>query len=1318
MTKRVTRPPRGRRRGFPELMDRVADGLFLADVTGRFIDVNQAACKSLRYTRKELLSLSVADVAEEAASKLAEVLNGVAQAEPVIVDVTHVRKDGTTFPVQVNISAVEFDGERCLLAIARDMSTIVHAKEELRESEERLRAIFEAGFEGLVIHNAGDGMILDANPAFERMFGYTLSELAGKSVLDLVAPESRDLVMARLRAPLLGESLEAVGLRKDGTRLSIEILGGEHVYEGRAVRAAAVRDITERKRAEEALRESEKRWRLIAENSAERILLLDPDGTVQYINRTPTLPVEEITGTSIYSYMPPETAESLRRCCEGVLASGEAGTYEARHENDSGVHYFEGRVSPIVEDGSIVSLVVAAMEVTERKRAEEALRESEQRWRLIAENSAEIVILMDPDGTVQYINWTLTVPVEEVIGTSVYSHMSPAAAENLRRCCEGVLASGEPGKYETRHENDAGGRYFAGRVSPIVEDGSIVSFVVAVVEVTERKRAERALRESEEKFRLLAENAADIICRYRLSPNPGCEYISPAVTATTGYAPHEFYADPDLALKIIHPDDLGVLRQLIDQDLPGSHALRLLHKDGSIVWIELTYVPIYSDDGTRVALEGAARDITDRKRAEEALRESEERYRSLYIKAPAALHSIDREFRLIEVSDHWLELLGYERKEVIGRRSVEFLTEDSRRSAEATKLPDFWKTGRARNISYEFRRKNGEIVDVLLDAIVIRNEEGEIIRSVAALTDVTERNRAEKGLRESEEKFRLLAENAVDIIYRYRLSPNPGYEYISPAVTAATGYSPHEFYADPDLDIKIVHPDDLGTLRQMIDQDLPGRHALRWLHKDGSIAWMELTYVPIYGDDGTRVALEGVARDITDRKKAEATIEHMAYHDPLTDLPNRSLLKDHLELAIAQARRSGRKVAVMFLDVDRFKVINDTLGHSSGDKLLKRIGEQLTRVVRDGDTVARVGGDEFILLLPDLVDPDDARVVAERALQRIRRKRRLAGRDLVVTASLGISVYPSDGDDAETLLRHADTAMYKAKDQGRSRYEFYDASMGAAVSEQLRLESDLRRALAQDEFVLHYQPQIAIDSGEIVGIEALIRWQHPERGLLLPNEFIGVAQDSGLMSRLDERTLRAASAQCVAWQRAHSPSLRLSVNFETNALLDRGLPRMVESILRSSGLAPASLVVEITEKHAVQDLPSTQAALRQLKTMGVQIAVDDFGTGHSSLAYLSHFPIDVVKIDRAFVAGIGHTSEDSAIVVAIISMARGLGLKVIAEGVETEEQLAFLKALRCDEFQGYLFSKPVPPQEFEKLLSASGRRLRKRLPHGRSPLNA
>ena len=781
------------------------------------------------------------------------------------------------------------------------------------------------------------------------------------------------------------------------------------------------------------------------------------------------------------------------------------------------------------------------------------------------------------------------------------------------------------------------------------------------------------------------------------------DFVSEGVLEVTGYSQEEFLVQRSITCaEKIHDDDRDRVRDEIQAALakgePFDVTYRIITKSGEVRCVQDQGRTTNAAIGGSGRIEGFVSDITGRRRAEEALRESEERYRSLFIDTPAALHTIDREGRLIEVSDDWLELLGYERKEVIGRRSVEFLTEESRRYAETTTLPDFWKTGRARNISYQFRRKNGEIVDALLNAVAIHNEEGQFTTSIVSLTDVTERNRAEKELRKSEERIRALLTAMPDMMF---VLSRDG------VVLDHHASSHDDLYVSPDeflgKTVGEVMPPGLAkqtmdTLGIVIEKQTVSTFEYQ-LPIRGKTLDFEARYVP-HGDDQALA----VIRNITDRKKAEATIEHMAYHDSLTDLPNRTLLKDHLELAIAQARRSGRKVAVMFLDVDRFKGINDTLGHRAGDKLLQRIGRQLAGVVRDGDTVARVGGDEFILLLPDLVDHDDARGVAERALGRIRRKRRLASRELVITASLGISVYPSDGDDAEALLSHADTAMYKAKEQGRDQFEFYNLAMGAKVLARFELDGDIRRALAQDEFVVHYQPQIAIDSGEIVGIEALIRWQHPERGLLLPDEFIGVAQDSGLMSRLDEQTLRAASAQCVAWQRAHSDSLSLSVNFETNALLDRGLPRMVESILRSSGLAPASLVVEITEQQAVQDLASTQAALRKLKAMGVQIAVDDFGTGHSSLAYLSQFPIDVVKIDRSFVAGIGQTPEDSAIVVAIVSMARGLGLRVIAEGVETEDQLGFLKALRCDEFQGYLFSKPVPPQEFERLLSASGSR--------------
>ncbi|MCH8814951.1 MAG: PAS domain S-box protein [Chloroflexi bacterium] len=1002
--------------------------------------------------------------------------------------------------------------------------------------------------------------------------------------------------------------------------------------------------------------------------------------------------------------------------------------------------YFRIRLIAI-EFGGERCLLAVARDVSTIRQTEDKLRRSEERLSMLFEFAPDSVYLNDLKGN--FIDGNAAAEEltgykrDELIGKN-FLELGLLPADQIPKAAE-LLAKGVSGRATgpdelTLHRKDGSLVTVEIRTFPVtLNDESLVLGIAR--DITERKQtedelrkgrdelearvdertsdllaanerllaeigvrtdAEKALRDSEERLRNMFEVTFEGLV---IHDNGTILDANPAFEELVGYTLSDLRGRSLLELVTEESRD-AVRRQLSSP--PGRRIeVEVLRQDGPRVYAEATG-RTWTYQGRKVRAT-SVRDITERRRAEKALRESEERYRSLYLQTPSAVYSIDREGRIIEVSEDWLDLLGYERKEVIGRRSVEFLTDDSRRRAETTALPEFWKTGRARNISFQFRRKNGEIIDVLLSAFAIRNEEGEFIRSLGALTDVTGRRRAEQALRESEEKFRLLAENAVDIVYRYRLNPDPGYEYISPAVTATTGYKPDEFYADPDLHWKIVHPDDLATQHQLLNEDLPGQHVLRWLHKSGSIVWMELTEVPIYSDDGTRVALEGVARDITTRKRAEATIEHMAYHDSLTGLPNRALLKDRLELAIAQAQRSGRKVAAMFLDVDRFKVINDTLGHPSGDKLLQRIGKQLTRVVRDGDTVARVGGDEFILLLPDLEDPEDAKWVAERVLQRIGKKRVLAGRELVVTASLGISVYPSDGDDAETLLSHADTAMYKAKDQGRNQFEFYDSGMGANVLARFELEGDLRRALARDEFVEHYQPQIAIDSGEIVGAEVLVRWQHPERGLLMPDEFLDVAQDAGLILRLDERTLRAASSQCVAWQRAHSPSLHLCVNFETNALLDRDFPRKVESILRSSGLAPANLMVEITEQHAVRDIPSTQAVLRELKTMGVQIAVDDFGAGHSSLAYLSQFPIDVVKIDRTFVGGIGRTPEDSAIVVAIVSMARGLGLKVIAEGVETEEQLALLKALRCDEYQGYLFSKAVPPQEFEKLLSASNR---------------
>jgi diguanylate cyclase (GGDEF)-like protein len=444
--------------------------------------------------------------------------------------------------------------------------------------------------------------------------------------------------------------------------------------------------------------------------------------------------------------------------------------------------------------------------------------------------------------------------------------------------------------------------------------------------------------------------------------------------------------------------------------------------------------------------------------------------------------------------------------------------------------------------------------------------------------------------------------------------------------------------------------------------------------------------------------------DVSKRRELEETIRRQSYYDALTDLPNRALFKDRLALALTEARRSKQMLAVMFLDLDQFKLVNDTASRAQGDLLLKIVAEQLKSLVREGDFLARVGGDEFTALL-DIAGIEDAVAVAERILKSFQETRALGGHEFRVTASIGITVYPGDGGNAETLLRNADIAMHRAKEEGKNTYAIYTPAMNTQIAERVALERDLRRALEREEFVVYYQPQVEIEGGQIVGMEALVRWQHPERGLVAPTEFISVAEETGLIVPVGEWVLRVTCIENRAWQEADLPQLRAAVNLSARQFQRRDIVETVTRVLEETGLGPQWLQLEITEGTVIEDVDFAIKTLRELKEMGIQIAIDDFGTGHSALSYLRLFPIDVVKIDRSFVRDLTLDPDDAAIATSIIAMAHSLKLEVIAEGVETEEQLAFLQRERCDQMQGYLFSKPVPSEEFETML-----RQAKRLP--------
>ncbi|MEP7131818.1 MAG: EAL domain-containing protein, partial [Acidobacteriota bacterium] len=438
--------------------------------------------------------------------------------------------------------------------------------------------------------------------------------------------------------------------------------------------------------------------------------------------------------------------------------------------------------------------------------------------------------------------------------------------------------------------------------------------------------------------------------------------------------------------------------------------------------------------------------------------------------------------------------------------------------------------------------------------------------------------------------------------------------------------------------------------------------------------------------------------DITERKRAEEQVKHLAFHDALTGLPNRLLFQDRLRMAVLNAHRSEDHLATLFLDLDRFKVINDSLGHSIGDELLRGVAERLGSCVREGDTVARLGGDEFTILVPGMAGDEDAAKIARKILGVLRLPFVIDGRELFLTTSIGVAIYPADGETAETLVRNADTAMYRAKEQGRDNFQLYTPAMNSRALERLSLESRLRQAIHNRELVLQYQPLVDLETNQIRGAEALIRWEHPEMGLLAPGEFIPLAEVSGLIVPIGEWVLHAACAQVRAWQQLGHPRLSVAVNLSARQFQQADLVSQVRAALEAADLAPEFLDLEITESNAMQNADVSISTLWDLKNLGVQLSMDDFGTGYSSLNYLKRFPIDRLKIDQSFVRDVTTDPDDAAIASAIIAMAHSLELTVVAEGVETEPQLAFLRGQHCDEMQGYLVSRPVAPERFLELL--------------------
>jgi diguanylate cyclase (GGDEF)-like protein/PAS domain S-box-containing protein len=1099
----------------------------------------------------------------------------------------------------------------------------------------------------------------------------------------------------------------------DGSKLNILLLQS-FIAVAALTSLSLAAAVAERKSAEFAMSQSEQMKTAVLDSALDAVVSIDQEGRIVDFNRGAERifghPRETTLGQAMVDLIvPPEHREAHKAGFARFLTSGETSLMGQRIEI-SALHQ-SGREFPV--ELEIVPLVVKGKpfftgyirDISERKRAEAELLKAKQRLDLALEGSklaiwdtnlaSERVYLSKEAGNI------LGNTAQEVI-TSVdelFSLVHDDDIEALRELSRNVVA-GRVAEYHSEHRiRTQSGDYkwilTRGKVVERDAEGRALRMTGTYADITDRKRAEDALRESEEKFRLITENVRDLVAM--LDVNGRRIYNSPSYRT--------FFADSSLtrgsdSFREVHPEDRDRVRQVFRETVATGVGRRLQYRflleDGSVRHIESEGSAVLDGSGVVSGVVVVSRDITERMLAEKALRNSEERFRSLVQNLSDMITIHDAQGITHYESPSAARTLGYGSGGLIGKSPfdsihpkdvarVKTAFEQVLRTTKPLALNDF-----------RYRRADGAWIH--LEVMGINLLDHPAVKGVVLTSrDITERKRAEAALRESEQRFRDVVNAAGEYVWEVDLQWQ--YTYASERVERTLGYSEHELLGRSFFSLM---PDgEAARVREWFREKVAEGQSFRYLEhrtrtKYGDLIWQQVSGVPILGAHGRPLGYRGTALDITDRKKAEARIEYLATRDALTDLPNRMLLNDRVEQAIVNAHRNFESFAILFIDLDRFKNINDSLGHHIGDHLLRQVAERLLRCVRERDTVARPGGDEFVVAIYDLKNSQDAGHIAQKILQSLSQPFTIENHVLNTSCSIGISTYPADGEDVPTLMKNADIAMYHAKEKGRNNYQFFSAELNRRAVERLQMENELRRAIEREEFVLYYQPQVDLRTGEVLALEALLRWRHPGRGLVHPGKFISLAEETGLIVPLGEWVLNFACRQLNAWNEAGCPPLTLAVNLSAGQLVNnKGFAKTVAGILQSHHIPPAQLEFEMTESMLLANVEENAQILRKLGDLGTRITIDDFGTGYSSLSYLKRLPIDTVKIDRSFIRDIVADGDDAAIVSAIIAMAHNLKLKVIAEGVENRDQVENLRKLGCDGYQGHFFSKPLPPEYLE-----------------------
>lgn len=935
-----------------------------------------------------------------------------------------------------------------------------------------------------------------------------------------------------------------------------------------------------------------------------------------------------------------------------------------------------------------------------------AREQREHFFRYLIDSTLDIISVLDDQGIIQFenraVNRLFGYKPGELIGTSAFALIHPDDLPRVEEAFAQVLA--RPWESQTAEfrycAKDGTWRYLASvakkfRELPEIPNSSGV--IVNSRDVTTQILAEKALRESEERFREITENIDDVFWISEPEFGGRIHYVSPAFERIWGRTCESLIQNPHVLLDSIHPADREfVLQNSHFKSRSGRETLqfRIMRPNGEIRWISAHAFPVYDAKGEIYRCAGVARDVTGRRNREDELR----KLMSAIEQSPAGVVITDRQGAIEFVNPRFTDITGYAPSEVLGKNPR--ILKSNKQSDKIYR--DLWKTisdGQVWRGELCNRKKDGTLYWESACIAPVRNEQNEITNFVAVKEDITAQVRDREQLRLQSTALAAAA-NAIFIT-----DTDGRIIWANNAFCRMSGYRLEELLNETPRKMKSGKHDTSyyqELWKTVLAGDVWSSEVIE-RRNDGELYTVYQTITPLKDENGVVTHFIAVHEDITARKLAESRIEQMAYHDALTGLPNRIQLNQRLDEAMKYARRKSRSLALHFIDLDRFKVVNDTLGHSVGDALLVEVAARLKGCLRAGDMAARLGGDEFAVIQTEMTTTAEAVALAQRIVEVMGPPFKLAGRDIHTSPSIGVSVFPLDGDDAEQLLKNADLAMYLAKKEGRNNFQFYTATLNSQIRDRLALEADLHRALRSDEFVIHYQPQVDIRTGRLLGMEALIRWQHPTRGLLLPSLFIGVAEESGLIHGLSAWVLENACAQNAAWQAAGFPRRRVAVNISSVNFKDNHFFEVISRALKHSKLAPRYLELEVTETLLLQD-EQVRKATPKLKELGVALSIDDFGTGYSSLTYLRRLPVEKLKIDQSFVHGISNIQDDGIIAKAIIDLGHALGHTVIAEGVETRAQLECLRELGCDEAQGFLFGRPVPAHEFELFLEREAER--------------